>query len=70
MVDDLDTEMTELRAKGVRFEEYDMPGLKTDNGVVEFDGMRGAWFKDSEDNILSIQQPSVEQARVMREALK
>ncbi len=70
VVDDLDAEMTELRAKGVTFEEYDMPGLKTQNGVVEFDGMRGAWFKDSEDNILSIQQPSAEQARVMREALK
>lgn len=70
MVDDLDAEMTELRAKGVAFEDYDMPGLKTEGGVAEFDGMRAAWFKDSEDNILNIEQPSAEQARVMREALK
>lgn len=70
VVDDLDAEMTVLRAKGVVFEDYDMPGLKTQNGVAEFDGMRAAWFKDSEDNILNISQPSAEQARVMREALK
>jgi catechol 2,3-dioxygenase-like lactoylglutathione lyase family enzyme len=55
-VSDLAAEMTELRAKGVVFEEYDMPGLKTVNGVVDMDGFKAAWFKDSEDNILSLGQ--------------
>lgn len=56
-VADLDTEMTELRRHGVTFEEYDMPGLKTVDGVVESDdGMRAAWFKDSEGNILCLHE--------------
>jgi predicted enzyme related to lactoylglutathione lyase len=56
LVDDLDAEMRDLRARGVEFEDYDMPGLKTDHGVAEFDGGRGAWFKDSEGNIISLTQ--------------
>ena len=61
---------TELRARGVAFWEYDTPRLKTQDGVVEFDGMPSAWLKDSEDNIRSIGQHLAEQARVIREALK
>ncbi|MET9622794.1 MULTISPECIES: VOC family protein [unclassified Streptomyces] len=53
-VDDLDAEMSTLRSKGVTFEEYDLPGIKTVDGVVESDTMRGAWFKDSEGNILCV----------------
>ena len=52
--DDLDREMREMRAKGIRFEEYDMPGLKTVNGVAQMGNERGAWFKDMDGNILSI----------------
>ena len=55
-VDDLDAEMTELRSKGVVFEDYDLPGLKTVNGVSTGGGMKSAWFKDSEGNILAIGQ--------------
>jgi predicted enzyme related to lactoylglutathione lyase len=55
-VTDLDAEMTELRAKGVEFEEYDFPGLKTVNGVADFGGMRGAWFKDTEGNIIALDE--------------
>jgi catechol 2,3-dioxygenase-like lactoylglutathione lyase family enzyme len=55
-VDNLDREMADLRAKGVVFEEYDMPGLKTVKGVASFGPERGAWFKDSEGNILAITQ--------------
>jgi predicted enzyme related to lactoylglutathione lyase len=55
-VDDLDTEMSTLRSKGVTFEEYDLPGIKTVDGVVESDTMRGAWFKDSEGNILCVME--------------
>lgn len=56
-VDDLDAVMTELRSRGVTFEEYDMPGLKTENGVAQMgDNARGAWFKDPDGNILAIGQ--------------
>jgi catechol 2,3-dioxygenase-like lactoylglutathione lyase family enzyme len=67
-VDDLEAEMKELRDRGVVFEEYDMPALKTHDGIAEFEGLRGAWFKDSEGNILSISQPTVEQLRLLRAA--
>ena len=43
-----------LREKGVEFEEYDMPGLKTTAGVAESGGMRSAWFKDPDGNILAL----------------
>lgn len=52
--EDLESEVEELRARGVVFEEYDLPGLKTVNGIAEMQGERAAWFKDSEGNILSI----------------
>jgi catechol 2,3-dioxygenase-like lactoylglutathione lyase family enzyme len=54
LVKDVEAAVAELRAKGVTFEEYDMPGLKTENGIAEMGGMKGAWFKDPEGNILSI----------------
>jgi catechol 2,3-dioxygenase-like lactoylglutathione lyase family enzyme len=53
-VDDLDKVMEEMRGRGVTFEEYDMPGMKTKNWIAEIGGIRGSWFKDSEGNILSI----------------
>ena len=56
-VADLDAEMAELRARGVTFEDYDLPGgLKTVDGVAELGGIRGCWFKDSEGNILGVVQ--------------
>lgn len=60
MIDDLDAEMADLREKGIVFEEYNMPeiGLKTENGVAEMEGMRGAWFKDTEGNILNLNEVS------------
>jgi catechol 2,3-dioxygenase-like lactoylglutathione lyase family enzyme len=56
MVRDVKATVAELRGKGVRFEDYDLPGLKTVNGIAELGGMRGAWFKDPEGNILSVVQ--------------
>ena len=54
-VDDLDATMKDLESRGVTFEEYDLPGIKTVKGVVTMpDGSRGAWFKDTEGNILSL----------------
>ena len=55
-VDDLAAEMTELKGRGVKFEDYDQPGLKTVDGVVEADGFKSAWFLDTEGNILSVGQ--------------
>lgn len=43
-----------LQAAGVVFEEYDLPGLKTENGVAMLGGSPGGWFKDSDGNILGI----------------
>jgi catechol 2,3-dioxygenase-like lactoylglutathione lyase family enzyme len=53
-VDDLDAAAKELRDRGIVFEEYDMPGLKTVDGIAEIQGVRGAWFKDPDGNILSV----------------
>lgn len=52
--EDFDREIADLRAKGIKFEDYDMGDLKTVNGIVTMDGTRGAWFKDLDGNILSI----------------
>ena len=55
-VDDAEAEVAELKAKGVVFEEYDMPGMKTVNGIATAGGAKAAWFKDTEGNILAIVQ--------------
>jgi len=55
-VDDLDREMADLRKKGVRFEDYDLPGVKTVDGVASMDGSRAAWFKDPGGNILALHE--------------
>lgn len=54
ITDNLDRDMTHLRTHGVMFHDYDMPGLKTADGVAEFGEERAAWFSDSEGNIISI----------------
>jgi len=53
---EFDGVVADLRAKGVTFEDYDLPeiGLKTVNGIAEFEGSKAAWFRDSEDNIVNI----------------
>jgi catechol 2,3-dioxygenase-like lactoylglutathione lyase family enzyme len=55
-VDDIEAAVEELRGKGVTFQEYDMPGLKTENGIAELEGEKAAWFKDPSGNILSLGQ--------------
>jgi catechol 2,3-dioxygenase-like lactoylglutathione lyase family enzyme len=55
-VDDIEAEVTELKRQGVVFEEYDMPGIKTKNGIATGSGAKTAWFKDTEGNILAISQ--------------
>jgi len=67
-VEDIAATVETLRARGVVFEEYDTPGLSTVQGIAEIAGNypskggageRGAWFKDSEGNLLAIGQPLV-----------
>ena len=55
-VKDVEREVAELRARGVQFEEYDQPGMKTVNGIADAGGARAAWFKDTEGNILALIQ--------------
>jgi catechol 2,3-dioxygenase-like lactoylglutathione lyase family enzyme len=55
-VDDVAAEVEELKARGVVFEEYDMPGLKTVNSIATGGGAKTAWFKDTEGNILAVSQ--------------
>lgn len=65
-VADIETAVAELRARGVVFEDVDVPGLHTRDGIAEVEGNypskhssgeRAAWFRDSEGNLLGIGQP-------------
>lgn len=53
-VDDIDAEVAALKAKGVTFEHYDMDGLELEGDVHVGEGMKIAWFKDPDGNILNI----------------
>jgi catechol 2,3-dioxygenase-like lactoylglutathione lyase family enzyme len=52
--DEVDKIARELKSKGVAFEHYDMPGLKLEGDVHVGHGMKVAWFKDPDGNILNI----------------
>jgi predicted enzyme related to lactoylglutathione lyase len=53
-VDDVEREVAELKSRGVTFEEYDTPQIKTKNGIANAGGAKSAWFKDTEGNILAL----------------
>ena len=53
-VADVEREVAELKAKGVSFEHYDMPGMVGD--IATAGGAKAAWFKDSEGNIMALIQ--------------
>ncbi len=55
-VTDIESEVRELKERGVEFEEYDYPGLKTHDGIATAGGAKSAWFKDPEGNIVAIIQ--------------
>jgi predicted enzyme related to lactoylglutathione lyase len=55
-VDDVEAEVAELKARGVVFEEYDLPGMKMVNSIATGGGAKTAWFKDTEGNILAVSQ--------------
>ena len=64
-VEDIETTVAALKARGVVFEEYDLAGLRTVNSIAEISGNypskgvgeKGAWFRDSEGNLFGIGQP-------------
>lgn len=59
VVGDIAGEVKDLKSRGVTFEEYDFPGLKTRDSIAQADdGAQAAWFKDSEGNLLNIVQPA------------
>jgi len=65
-VDDIEAVVGDLRSRGVTFEDVDVPGLRTVDGIADVEGNypsaggigeRAAWFRDSEGNLLGIGQP-------------
>ncbi len=57
-MEDIEATVDELKGRGVTFEEYDLPGVKTEGGIATFEmegrTIKSAWFKDSEGNILAL----------------
>ena len=53
-VDDIDTEVRELKGKGVTFEHYDLEGLTPEGDIYRGQNMKTSWFKDPDCNILSL----------------
>src|SRR5215212_4206709 len=59
-VDDVEAEVRDLKARGLSFEQYDMPGVEWKDGVASIPGMgKAAWFKDSEGNILCVDDGAI-----------
>jgi hypothetical protein len=72
-VEDIEATVERLRARGVVFEEYDFPGLRTEGGIAEVAGNypskggvgeRAAWFRDVDGNLFGIGQPMRSMAKV------
>ena len=55
-VNDIRAEVAELRARGVKVEDYDMPGLKTEDGIADIGFAWAAWVTDPGNNALGILQ--------------
>ena len=54
-VEDIDATVASLRERGVVFEEYDLPDLKTENGIAAVGDVRAAWCRDPDGNILAVE---------------
>ena len=55
VVEDIGSMVSRLRSNGVVFEEYEPPpGASATDGIMDFGGLKSAWFKDSEGNLLSV----------------
>ena len=57
-VADIAAEVRDLKARGVRFEEYDLPGVVWQDGVASVPGGKVAWFIDSEGNVMCLDERS------------
>ena len=56
-VDDIEAEVQELKAKGVEFQVFDLPGVNWQGEIASLPGMgRAAWFTDSEGNVMCVDQ--------------
>src|SRR3954468_15790019 len=56
-VDDIEAEVRDMQANGVVFEVYDLPGVQWDGEIATLPGLgKAAWFKDSEGNIMCVDQ--------------
>ena len=53
-VGDIASEVRDLKKKGVMFEHYEMEGLEREGDIYSAQGMKTAWFKDPDGNILSL----------------
>ena len=53
-VDDIEAEVRTLKEKGISFERYELEGLTPKGDIYEGEGMKTAWFKDPDGNILSL----------------
>lgn len=53
-VHDLEATMATLRERGIEFQEYVLPTLKTTNGIAQLGPNRGAWFKDPDGNTFGL----------------
>lgn len=56
-VEDVEEAIRALKKRGVRFEDYDLPGLKTVNHVCVLGSEKAAWFKDPDGNVLCLHEP-------------
>ena len=56
IVADVEATVKGLKDRGVVFEEYDFPGLQTVNSIATMGNVKGAWFKDPDDNILAVSE--------------
>lgn len=53
-VEDVEKTAQWLKNRGVVFEEYDLPGIKTVDGIATVGDLKGGWFKDPDGNILAL----------------
>ena len=56
-VDDVENEVSELESRGVTFEDYDTPDLKTVDHIASFGDFKSAWFLDPDGNVLCVHTP-------------
>lgn len=69
-VPDLGALVAELEARGVRFEDYDLADFRTDGHIVEIEGRRNAFFRDSESNLLALDEVPAQLFEAIQEKLE